>query len=596
MSALVLDLEAELIADAELQQNETRDAIGFGGGMKLDSQVKRLSKETQSRLKKVVAMTKRAMKASEEGDHAQGARLAHKALELAPDVALTNHVMGLMLFRLGRLSKSLPFFERAWQLDPQDPEIYQKLGLVAWKLDMLDGAEKFYRIQNQLAPDRVDGIINLSGVLRDQGKFEEAIELLRIAIYAHQGDFELWNSLGTVMMDSGDPEQAKTFYEEALRLKPEFSRAHNNMGSVYELLGEPEKALPHYEEALKAPVDETDRATMEHGKGLLLLAAGRVKEGWDQNEARLNPHRPDATLFTLEKPYWDGTDLAEIKDKNLLLIGEQGLGDEVLFMSIVPDLIDAVGTGTLTIACEYRLMDLVKRSFPEAEVCHHMSAALEGRDVRVAPAGEKNADIWTPMATPLRSLRQSLDDYPQDRVGFLKPDPLRQEVFRQQLAGFGEGLKVGILWKSLRMTPRRHRFFSAFDAWKPVLDLPGAQFINLQYGDVDEELAQAKDEFGITIHQPRDIDLKMDLDGVAALSSACDLILGPMNATTNLAAASGAEVWFIHARRTTWTLMGANRSYWYPQTRSFYGDKFQDWDTTMRRVTDALRTRIAETG
>jgi tetratricopeptide (TPR) repeat protein len=597
MNAHALNLDAELAADTEFQKNETRDlASGAGRALRVDSYTAQLPKAQRKSIAKVASLAKRAVRISEEGDHQAAARIALKALDLAPDLALTNHVMGLMLLRLGRLSRSLEFFEKAWKIDPNDFEIYQKLGLVAWKLDMLEAAEKFYRIQCKMAPERVDGTINLSGVLRDLGKFEEAIEILRIALYAHPEDYELWNSLGTVLMDSGDPVEAATFYQETLRLKPDFSRGHNNMANVYELLGEPEKSIPHFDEALKNPSDEADRATMSHGRSMVMLACGRVADGWDANEARLDPNRAQSTLFTINAPFWDGADPSQLRGKTVIMIGEQGLGDEVLFMNTVKDMIAAVGPeGELRIACEYRLMDLVKRSFPEASVFHHMSATIEGRDVRVTPRIDKDADFWTPMATPLRSFRRSLEDFPPEH-GFLKADPELVTAFKAQLDGFGPGPKIGILWKSLKMNARRARFFSAFDAWEPVLTLPGAQFVNLQYGEVDDEIAYAKKKFGVTIHQPDDIDLKMDLDKVAALSSSCDLVLGPMNATSNLAAACGGRVWFIHARSSAWTLLGSDRQHWYPQTRSYFGSGFQDWANTMGRVAKDLQTVIAEHG
>jgi tetratricopeptide (TPR) repeat protein len=588
-NAPALDLDAELAADAEIVRNEARDAVPLGReALKVDAQLVRIPESKRRQYQKVVAQAKRALKLSAENAHSDAARIAFKAVQLAPDLALTNHVMGLMLYRLGRLSRALDFFQRAWELDPNDAEIYQKLGLVAWKLDMLEAAEKFYRIECRLAPDKTDGIINLAGVLRDQGKFEEAIEILRTAIYANQESYELWNSMGTVINDSGKPEEASTFYLEALRLKPEYGRAHNNMANVYELLGEPEKALPHYEEALKDPADEMEEATMRHGRSMVLLAAGRIAEGWAANEARLDPNRAQATLFSMKMPMWDGVDPGEIRGKTVVLVGEQGLGDEVLFMNIVKDMLEAIGPdGQLRIACEYRLMPIVGRSFPEAVVGNHLSATIEGREIRTTPKLDAGADFWTPMATPLRAFRPTLDSFPKE-PGFLKASPEYLDQFKAQLDTFGNGLKAGILWKSLRMDARRSKFFSAFDAWEGVLKTPGVDFVNLQYGQVEDELALARERFGIDIHQPRDIDLKMDLDKVAALAASCDLVLGPMNATSNLAAACGGKVWFIHARSSTWTLLGSDRQHWYPQTRSFFGEGFQDWENTMRRVAEAL--------
>ena len=584
-NAPALDLDAELTADAELVKNEARDAVGLGRTpMRIESQVERINAKQRRQYTKVVAQAKRALKLSAENQHSEAARVAWKAVNLAPELALTNHVMGLMLYRLGRLSRSLDFFQKAWEIDPKDAEIYQKLGLVAWKLDMLEAAEKFYRIECQLAPNNANALINLAGVLRDQSKFAEAIEILRTAIYAHPENHELWNSMGTVVNDSGNPQEAQTFYLEALRLKPSYGRAHNNMANVYELLGEPEKALPHYVEALKDPADETEEATMRHSRSLVLLAAGKIAEGWEANAARLDPNRAGATLFSMQCPMWDGADPAQIRGKKLLVVGEQGLGDEVLFMSIIQDIQDAVGPdGELRIACEYRLMPLVKRSFPDAIVSNHLSATLEGREIRTAKLAE-GADFWTPMASPLRAFRPSLESFP-DRKGFLRPDPDYVQQFRDQIAGFGDGLKVGVLWKSLRMDAHRSKFFSAFDAWQDILQVKGVDFVNLQYGDVDTELALAEERFGVRIHQPTGIDLKMELDRVAALSSACDLVIGPMNATTNLAAACGTRVWFMHSSRSAWTLFGLdNRQPWYPHCRSFTAPGFANWDVIMPEI------------
>lgn len=65
-----------------------------------------------------------------------------------------------------------------------------------------------------------------------------------------------------------------------------------------------------------------------------------------------------------------------------------------------------------------------------------------------------------------------------------------------------------------------------------------------------------------------------------------------MNATSNLAAACGGNVWFVHARSTAWTLLGSGRQYWYPQSRAFFGDGFQDWENTMRKVETALAEEV----
>ena len=93
-------------------------------------------------------------------------------------------------------------------------------------------------------------------------------------------------------------------------------------------------------------------------------------------------------------------------------------------------------------------------------------------------------------------------------------------------------------------------------------------FVNLQYGDCAEELAFARAELGVDILQPPGLDLKDDLDDVAALAAALDLTLGFSNASFNLAGAVGAAAWLVAVDRA-WTMLGTGRYPWYPQVRCF---------------------------
>lgn len=581
----------EFEADAELAKNEAKGAFGEGGQVNTDVKMGVVPKDMRANVRKAASFCKRAIKMSDDGDHVGAAKFALKALDLAPEAALPNHTVGLLLFRLGRLSKALQFYERAWQADPNDAEIYLNMGIVAWKLDMLEAAEKFYRLCVQANPKSINGLINLASVLRDQGRFEDAIELLRERIYAHPENFDLWNSLGTILSDSGDPVGAIPFYTEALRLRPDFARAHNNLANVYELTGEPEKAVEHFEQALKNPQDEIDRATMQHGRSLALLASGRLEEGWEAQQSRLDHNNTQATMFVMKCPRWESRDLADLKDKKLVIVGEQGLGDEILFLNSAHELQDAIGDdGELRIACEKRLIPLIARSFPKAKVHHHMSTVAEGRNIRATPGMDDDADLWTPMGDQLGALRPDVDSFP-DTKAFLKADPDRVAEFKAELDAIGPGIKAGILWKSLKMDARRSRFFSPLDAWKPVLDVPGVTFVNMQYGDVSDDIAYAKDKFGIDIYTPKNLDLLNDLDGVAAMGVALDMTIGPMNAAMNLSAACGGEIWIFSSNRRNWTVFSADRLPWYPSSRYFWGEGFADWAGIMAKIAPALRER-----
>lgn len=583
--SMLLDLDAELAKGVEAIINPSEEARNAAiPGLELDAGPRAGSDP------KIAARLRRAMTLVDEGKAAEGARIILKLLDTHPDHPVVNQAMGMALEHLGRLSKALEFYERALQRDPSNPEIYKSLGVLASKLRLLPAAEKFLRIYLRMAPGAKGGAVQLAAILRDQSKFEDAIELLRQAIYGDPENADLWNAMGTTVMESGDAPEAITFHAEALRLRPGYARAHHNLAHALELTGDKEGGLVHFKAAIDNAENEADRVISSHGYSHALLAAGHLKEGWELYRMRLNMHYRFATNFLIPARPWDGADPAELDGKTLVVVGEQGIGDEVLFASTFHDAQKAVGPeGELRIACEKRLIPLFQRSFPKAQVERHFTVEREGRQHRHAPDLFKDgkANMWTPAGNLCRAFRQSPDDFPAE-PGFLTADPARVEAFRKQLAALGPGPKVGVLWKSLKMDAVRTKHFAPFEMWKPILKTPGASFINLQYGEVDEELAEAEARFGVKIHQPQDIDLKDDLDGVAALGKACDLVMGPMNATTNLTAAVGGHVWFIRAIAVSWTLLGRDQMLWYPQTRTFTGNRYRDWAGGMRIMADAF--------
>lgn len=579
----MLDLDALLAADAQGAKREVKDALDGRRGPDLSQALAPGRPKVEP---KVLALIKRALALADASDHIGAAKAALKAVDLAPELALANQTMGLCLERMGRLSQAIDFYERAVRFDPNDAGVYYNLGMVAWKLDMLDGAERLYRIALSMEPTSAEATINLAGVLRDQGRFSDSIEILRAAIYANPDNPLFWNSLGTTLLDSNDPEQAITFYRETIRLDPNFARGWHNLGYAQVLAGDAEGSAASSDLALRNPASEGDRTEMIYARAQSLLAARRYPEGWRDYEIRLDPNYASGTRYLIKKPRWDGVE--PIAGKRLLFVGEQGVGDEVLFLNITRDLLNEIGPeGKLTVVCESRLIPLVKRSFPEADAVFHGTTKREGVHFRGAPSIENwdEIDLWTPMATPLGRYRDAIEKFPSDPA-YLVPDPARVAEFRAALAKLPAGPKVGLCWKSKLMNAKRSKYYSPFEDWKHVLRTPGLVFVNLQYGDVSEEIPRAK-EHGAVIHEILGLDLMKDLDGVAALGAALDLAIGPLNASTNLAAACGCPTWFI-ALNTDWVLMGTDRAPWYPMSRAFWPTPYGDWTGVMKKVAAEL--------
>src|SRR5581483_11203396 len=265
-------------------------------------------------------------------------------------------------------------------------------------------------------------------------------------------------------------DESIVFYNESVRLEPGFARAYHNLGYAYQHLGQLEKALENYDLALERVVDPNERRETEHSRSICLIGAGKLEEGFKAYEIR-NHDRFRAYLHHMIKaPRWNGEAVEGMK---LLLVGEQGLGDEFMFANILPDVIRDLGPdGKLQIAVDPRLVPLFQRSFPAAEVGAYDDKTLIDNDgnkaLRLIPfaAGGNEPDMWAPMGTALQYYRKKLSDF--RREPFLLPDVARVAEFRAKLAAL-PGKKVGICWRSMMLGAKRAKYFAAIDAWGPVL-------------------------------------------------------------------------------------------------------------------------------
>jgi len=535
-------------------------------------------------------LLKRGIKAWRRGEIVRAGQWALKSSEMDPSNAKAFHVLAMALERMGHLHKALVTYERAFELDPNDPELLINLGLTAWNLKLTEGAARMFQLYVDACPHSPLGYNNLGSVLYDLGSAEMAIETLRAAIFRMPQEAILWNSLATVLAEEGRAEESLVFYNEAVRLEPRFARGYHNLGYAYQHLGQLEEALENYDRALDYAVDPGERMESQHSRSICLIGAGKLEEGFREYEIR-NSERFRAYFHHMIKaPRWNGEPVEGMK---LLLVGEQGLGDEFMFANILPDVIRDLGPdGKLQIAVDPRLVALFQRSFPEAEVGTYDDRTLVDKDgnkaLRLIPfaSNGNEPDMWAPMGSALPVYRNALSDFP--RKPFLIPDPARVAEFKAQLAKL-PGKKVGVCWRSMMLEAKRAKYFSPIDGWAPLLKTEGVSFINLQYGDCAEEITRARDSHGVTIHQIEGLDLRNDIDGTAALCAALDLVLSAPTAAAATAASVGAKVWFLAAGRT-WPQLGTDEYPWYADTRVLTPKGFADWPALMSEAGEELRS------
>jgi tetratricopeptide (TPR) repeat protein len=481
----------------------------------------------------------------------------------------------------GDFEAALALYQAAFENSGNDLALTGDMGRLALRLGQHAIAEKLLTLHLATAPEGLDSHLHLAHALREQHRYEDAIAALTAVVQRHPGEGALWAGLGTVLVQQGRPADALPFIDEAIRLEPSAGSFHYLRANALADLGDHRRAVADYEIAA-SQVSEADRDRVLVPMALSRLALGDLDAGWADYHARLSPHSAKPVVFQLDAaPFAFDDDRSA--PPSLALIAEQGLGDEVMFANIAPDVRRALGPeGRLVLAVEKRLVPLFARSFPDAQVVPHRSWVDKGVRYRGVD-GEPVFAFWAPMAAPLQRFRRRISDFPTGP--YLKPDPTRVAHWRALLAE-KPGRKVGVLWKSLKLDGERQRQFAAFDLWRPVLATPGVTFVNLQYGDCADELDYARSQWGVDIWRPPGLDLKDDLDDVAALTCALDLTIGFANATINLAGACGAPAWLI-TPPGAWTKLGTEVYPWYPQVKVFSSE--EGWEAALAIVAEALK-------
>ena len=505
---------------------------------------------------------------------------------VATSVAQSPLAKAAALERAGDLTSAFAAYETALAARPEDPEILAGLASLAGRMDLANVAARLWEEVRRLDPPRLAAVDGQARALRDLGRFGEAVQLLREALMRNPRDARLWNSLGVTLTQDSQAAEAIIFFDEAVRLDRRFVAAIYNRGNARFDLDDLEGAAADYRQAHRLARNPSDLAAIAFAEATVALARGDLAQAWDAYEARFSRHRPGALGFDLPGRRWSPG--ARLAGRSLLVTGEQGLGDELMFANLLPNVLDALGPeGRLSLAVEPRLVQLFARSFPTAEVVAHATTRTGPGFCRTAPGLDRprDVDLWTPMGSLPREFRRSRADFPT-ATGYLAPHPV---LAGRWLTWLGDGPPaVGISWRSGKVAGDRRRQYPPRELWEPLLRTPGVRFVNVQYGDCAEELAAFRAQTGAEILEPPGLDLREDVDGLAALLSALDLTVCVANATAALAGAIGAEVAILGAP-AAWPRLGTGALPWYPQAWALTAPAFGDWAPAM----DAARGLVA---
>ena len=507
------------------------------------------------------------------GDSENAVDCFEEAARIQPDYFEAHYNLGTLLQERGRSQQAIASFREAVRISPTAADAHNNLGIALRECDQYEQSAQCHRTAVSLQSDFAEAHNNLGSVLHDLGQDEEAVRCHLRALELRPQYAEPHFNLGNILRDRDELSAARDCYLRAIAIDPDHTKAYINLGIVQKDLGQPELSVESNQRALMLDPESVEAHV---NRSYVRRLMGNLTDGWDEYEWRF---REVAQVERFSEPAWDGSDL---RDKTILVYAEQGVGDEIMFASCVPELIQQ--SAHCIVECDPRLVTLFRSSFPDATIVASSDRTKPQKTPSLPHFGVRIA-----MGSVPRFTRRSLDVFPR-RDQFLAPDPALVERWRARMAELPAGAKIGISWRGGRRPEVKRRRTTTLEQWAEILSVPNASFINLQYGDCGEELAAVQRNLGVTIHDWDDADPLTDLDNCAAQVSALDLVISIDNSTVHFAGAVGRPVWTLLPFSPDWRwMLEREDTPWYPSMRLFRQKSFGDWNGVFARVAAALR-------
>ncbi len=416
-------------------------------------------------------------------------------------------------------------------------------------------------------PNELPILFGLATVKLQCGFNGSAIALFQQALIDHEDTPEVWNNLGSAWMAENKRDKAKECYEKALALRDD-ADYHNNICTLYINEGVPEKAEKWALSGLE--VDST-HPRLHWNYGLALLEQGKWEKGFKQYECGLHSYDRPNRNYGEGIDFWDGT-----PGQRVVVYGEQGVGDELMYASCIPDLMKDC---EVVLDCHDRLLGLFERSFDLKCFPTRKKNTIEW------PHGEKPFDARIAIGSLFKHYRSD-GNFP--KVAYLKPDMEKVKKYRKKFEALGPGPYVGIGWRA-GMKKTRNDVRSLKLSWFNPIFEQGGTFISIQYTkDSLDKTERFYHDHGHKIHHwPQAVETGpkedrypgMDYDETVALIAALDLVICPNTTAVHLCGAIGQQCWTLTPKACAWRyqLEGEHMPMYGPWVRQFREtDSWQD--------------------
>lgn len=413
-------------------------------------------------------------------------------------------------------------------------------------MELFEEATKFHLEGNYLEAEKLydtlltqnhdnPGLLATMGTMYLQSKrYGLAISFLHRSAEKNPQSDVLCN-LGIAYKYTGQHDKSRKYLTKAIEHDPS-ADALANYAALYTNNATPEKAIELSRKAIKK---DPECAIAHWNMALALLEAGQWDTAWEEHEWGFKSKmRIDRKIA--DAPNWDGT-----PGKTVVVYGEQGMGDEIMFASMLPELMK---TNTVIFECHQRLKTLFEQSFPGL-LCYGTR-----EDKEISWPNDHDIDYRISIGSLGKFYRRSRESFPG--TAYLKSDAVPR----------GTKFRVGISWTG-GLKPGRVAVRSVPLSWWKTIFNNDCEFVSLQYTDCEEEIADIE-KSGYKINQCPEIKAH-DFTETAKIVKSCDLVISVCTSVIHLAGALGVPCWVMVPNRPAWRYGVTGGMPWYRSVRLY---------------------------
>lgn len=500
-----------------------------------------------------------------------------KVLAVYPDNVAVLVNKATILYALKDLQPALLCYQRVLEIDPSHVNVWHDQGLILHLLKDYGGALISYNNALNMQLRSPELLSNTAATLNELKRYDESLVLCDQVLADKPNFVQAWLNKASALKALLRVDDALCAYDQALNIDADNYQVWCSKAILLYSIKRYDEAITCYQKALIICPDYVEASFNMASIHLLQMDFNR---GWGKYCDRWLTKASDVPRLTTQQPLWEGRCS---EDVNLLIWAEQGIGDQILYASIFDTVKPLLPK--ITLATDMKLSALFKRSFPDFDYVS---------DQHIIAHEAFNTHI--PMAGLGKFFRQSVVDFGKAKYPYLFADQERVHDLRHKIQtkmNNQQKLICGLSWESKNSAASENKSIRLIEL-SSILNLAHCHFVDLQYGDTSVERLNIQKQLGIVINKLDEVDNYQDIDDLAALICACDIVVTISNTTAHLAGALGKDTLLLspYSLGKFWYWHHINEvSLWYPSVRVFEQATYNDWSTPIGRAKLALEEK-----